>query len=199
MSPNAVGRTGAHRQPQFVGHTRPAFSFDVARNSLKDMGLTNDTTSFSGAATPEPDLRDTNAQDCIASDIALWNLGETEIVRLICVFDDEVNPVYPFVDIPKLIEQAKSQFGDPQHPHRPPFRMGVSTAVEQQPRTETMVLRMVVAVGKVIESLGVNDLSKQLVTSVEMEFYGMSMSSDVKYAELSVMALLVRLLHGQSW
>jgi hypothetical protein len=189
-SPNGTTRSGGRRQLAFVGRTKPAFSFDVARTSMKEMGLSNDTPAFSSPASPEPESRGDQTGSLSASD-PLPALSKDELLTSIAVFREEVDPVYPFVDVDGLIRQVEDLsvvtestrgMTETFHPN----------AYEAYSPRETMVLRVVVAIGQVIQLLGPNDVSQQLVESVEGEIFGIRISSEASYPETAAAALMVR-------
>lgn len=184
--PNAPAPPRARRRPGFVGRTRPAFSFDVASHSLQDMGVSAGTASFSRDETPDASPTPNETQPCLAQD-PLLIMAKHEVLQHVSLFSEEVHPVYPFVNIPALKQQIETVFGTaqnvPQH--------DVQTPALPPNNADTLPLRVIIAIGIVMEAMGATRLSQQLVESVEAEIFGLSITSDAFYTEAIATVLLV--------
>ncbi|XP_044714413.1 fungal specific transcription factor domain-containing protein [Hirsutella rhossiliensis] len=102
QSPSTAQKEAAPKQPQFVGPTRPSFGLLVGERSLTRMGIpTFESPPPSGAQSPAEPLRE------ITSEAEFWHhCTPGEMARLLAVFE-EVESVYPFIDIVELASRAQ--------------------------------------------------------------------------------------------
>ena len=180
---------GGRHGPNFVGRTRPAFSFDVARSSLKNIGIHTDASERSGAATPERDDRRTILRDFDHAEL-LGSLSKDKMLRLINVYEEEVHPVYPFVNMSAITSAVDTLSGKP----RSGFTAGPNEGAKvdgEQNMTDTMLVRVVVAIGNVVESLGANEFSSKLVESVEADLTSL-VNANATYTSVAVLTILVK-------
>ncbi|KAF5563799.1 hypothetical protein FPHYL_4996, partial [Fusarium phyllophilum] len=94
-SPASTHRGEMPKQPQFVGPTRSAFGILVSERSLNRMGVPKfDSMPPSGAQSPiEPALDSIN-------DLSFWHCcTASDITKYLVNFQEEVESVYPFIDI----------------------------------------------------------------------------------------------------
>lgn len=111
-----IRRDTKAKQPDFVGPTRSAFGFHVAESSLARMGIaTSQGRSTSRSPTPcTRDVTPTQSSQCRSSytpvgtgvDVLL-GFSETEIIRLLGMYQDEVLSVHPILDIEHLISSLR--------------------------------------------------------------------------------------------
>ncbi|KAH9206657.1 hypothetical protein DL95DRAFT_438864 [Leptodontidium sp. 2 PMI_412] len=179
------------KEPQFVGPTRSAFSFNIAQTALTHMGISTDqhmptahsSTSSSREPTPGPLAECTTAKLCSESD-CLLSFSDSEIARLISVFQDEVVSCYPIIDtdvlalnFPHILELAR-------HPNR-------SEAI--MPKIDSRdihILRMVIATAITTEPQGKRELCARLVAAVEQDVGSISAASEVELKDVQIMAML---------
>ncbi|KAK2676938.1 Zn(2)-C6 fungal-type DNA-binding domain [Fusarium oxysporum f. sp. vasinfectum] len=101
--PDDTHRGEMPKQPQFVGPTRSAFGILVSERSLNRMGVPKfDSMPPSGAQSPiEPVLDSIN-------DLSFWHCcTASDITKYLVNFQEEVESVYPFIDIAEYIAQSK--------------------------------------------------------------------------------------------
>jgi hypothetical protein len=192
LATGADVRTGTNRRRQlpFVGRTRPAFSFDVARTSMREKGLSNDApAAFSTAASPEPDLADT-VPELLHQPDPLLNLSRQEVMDAIETFREEIHPVYPFVNMDEVHKHAECFFAATPQSLRVSYNAATNSLAAWDAQ-QALLLRVVVAVGKVIHSFGANRTSQQLVEFVETEVFGTRISTQATYLETVATALMV--------
>ncbi|KAF5668238.1 hypothetical protein FDENT_11854 [Fusarium denticulatum] len=139
------------REPQFVGPTRSAYSFQIAENSLTGMGIEPNAT---GASTPaespsetEPVVESEHLSPGVEDVEVLASLGIAEVQRLLDVYNEEIQSVYPFIDVNELSTKAVSVFQTP----------GENTLKDVQ------AIKLAVATSVVIEAQGLNNISKKLI------------------------------------
>jgi len=158
-------------RPQYVGHTSSAFSFGVAKSSLRAMGMDSDADNVddgmtSNLTTPSrtarPRERASNSIDAMAF------VSITEANRLVDVYEEEVGTLYPFLDINEIKLYASRHYASV----RPVSDQAVSVSrSSEEERTleayDLHLLRMVMAITSVIEGRGHSDLSIRLVDEVQ--------------------------------
>ena len=104
------------KHPFFRGPTSTAFSLDVAKKTLHNMGYqglvdetvgTHDPTpAASPPPTSNPSLHLSNLLENPSRD-PLWTFSKEEMVRLCRLYEEEVGVMYPFVDIEMVIAHGR--------------------------------------------------------------------------------------------
>lgn len=181
------GRRPPGRQPDFIGPTRPDVGLDVSEYLPGDESSSGCEHDVSGSSAMPNNRHLNHLSDAPTLTDPLCLFKKAEILELIDVFDEDVQTVYPFVDIQGLVDLVNNQFEiwcrkklTPGHHHEPEVH-----------KMEFAVLKMVVAIGKILKLLGKSYGSRLLVESVEKEIFGISISSDVVYEELVCSTLMV--------
>ncbi|KID82884.1 Casein kinase II, regulatory subunit [Metarhizium guizhouense ARSEF 977] len=160
-SPSNTSKDNVPKHPQFVGPTRPSYGLVIAERSLTRMGIpASPSPSPSGAPSPaEPEQAE-------ATDVEFWaECSPEEMARLLAVFEEEVESVYPFINILELAarsEQILRVIRDPslldeapRDVHEPPLTW-----------TDVRLAKLAVATGIAIEAHGKNDLCAAIAESV---------------------------------
>ncbi|KAG8411021.1 hypothetical protein J3459_022531 [Metarhizium acridum] len=160
-SPSNTSKDNVPKHPQFVGPTRPSYGLVIAERSLTRMGIpASPSPSPSGAPSPaEPEQAE-------ATDAEFWaECSPEEMARLLAVFEEEVESVYPFINILELAarsEQILRVIRDPslldeapRDVHEPPLTV-----------TDVRLAKLAVATGIAIEAHGKNDLCAAIAESV---------------------------------
>ncbi|KAF4440938.1 hypothetical protein F53441_12157 [Fusarium austroafricanum] len=166
------------REPQFVGPTRSAYGFQIAENSLMGMGIeqqvaTNTSTPAMSPSETEPVVQDECESPGIQVEI-LPSLGVAEVQRLLDVYNEEIQSVYPFIDVNELSEKALSVVESPLE----------STSKDVQ------TIKLAVATSVAIEAQGLNNISKRLIDDVEPVICRVSGEAFVDLQELQLMIML---------
>jgi hypothetical protein len=178
-------------QPQFVGATRPAFDLNVARSSMNNMGIPTDLPSGSATDDPVATLRK-EPLELRSLFQPLRNYGKEKILALVEVFQEELNPVYPYVNIPDLISLVHhlfERYGD----------NGLNNVQEPDDnqdavgQLEFMVFITFIACAIAVDSLGRNKLSQQLVNSAQKFLFDDVGSGRATYEEILISVTVVRL------
>lgn len=184
-------------QPLFVGHTRSQYSLDVAKTSLVEKGLSSDAalqSSIIPSALPSPraqspelavDEAQTGTSDGTGD--PLLSFSRTEIARLIGVFQEEVEAIYPFVNGGQLTDRLGEILGrlkDDSHD-------GTVGRMDQATLGDIRILKTIVAVAVVIEAHGRNDLSKRLIDSSGQNVARITESPSIDMRDLQSLAILV--------
>ncbi|KAF3356367.1 hypothetical protein VdG1_03878 [Verticillium dahliae VDG1] len=191
---SAHARASRHKsaepmQPHFVGPTRPAFSLRIAEISLTRMGIGSnealppsapDSRAGSpGPSSPEPQMA---SQVGLGYD-PLLTFAPGEILRLLDVFQEEVESVYPFIEVARLAAgalQVLTFLRNPEEDMAPSMRRAL--------QKDMRLMKVAIATGIVIEAHGRNDASTLLTDSVEAEIsYASRLNVDLKEVQLCTM------------
>jgi hypothetical protein len=183
-------------QPHFVGPTRSAFSLRIAESSLTRMGIGSSEvpppsapesrTGSPGPSLPEPPP----AAPSESGPDPLLSFPAAEIVRLLDVFQEEVESVYPFIETSELAPNF-TQILDIVYG---PQTDTTSPQVRKSRQKDLRIIKVAVATAIVIEAHGRNDDSARLVDSVESEI-SVASRVDVDLKEVQLNTMLVGLLN----
>ncbi|OIW24790.1 hypothetical protein CONLIGDRAFT_106772 [Coniochaeta ligniaria NRRL 30616] len=167
-------RSSGPREPQFVGPTRSAFSFRIAETSLSRMGVAADlgpppSAPESAAGSPrrpcselDPGLGSALLRADSDFD-PLLSFSPHEILRLLDVFQEEVDSVYPFLQINELAANIPQILDFVRHPEAGTSQPHINEARQK----DAHILKVAIATAIVIEAHGRNAQSTELVDSVE--------------------------------
>lgn len=177
---------GVPKQPQFVGPTRSAFSIAIGEEALTQRGIPEfDPPPPSGVQSPVGSPK----QGPTTLDAAFWQrCGTDEIVRLITVFQEEVESVYPCTDTDYLAGAASDivTWG------RAPEDADPSTLTPLETLTfkDFQIAKVAIATAIVIEAHGKTENSTMMVDSVERNVSRiLKPASDLK--DLQLLTILV--------
>lgn len=169
------------QQPQFMGPTRPAFGLVMGERVLTRMGIpVCDSVPHSGAQSPT-----TSSHDPTGSAVAreYWaSCGPDEVRRLLEVWHDEVEMVYPFIDLRDQVSQSPELLE----------RFRIATKMENQhfgvDTRDIDLFKVAISTANVCDSGGKNDLSIAIVESVESNISRLSKSNtNLKSIQLLMM------------
>ncbi|OAA74151.1 Casein kinase II, regulatory subunit [Cordyceps fumosorosea ARSEF 2679] len=186
-SPSSVTRDAVPKHPQFVGPTRAAYGLMIAERSLTRMGIPDSPSSPSGSgpSSPEaqPPLPPTPQQlqkhqqrqstdlavPTAPPDVEFWaQCTPAEAARLMGVFEEEVESVYPYIDILELAARSEQILRILRQPEllEDEALAGSSTG---RPLTVTDIdlAKVAIAVGVATEARGKNDLCVAIAASIE--------------------------------
>lgn len=151
----------------FQGPTTSAFSFDLAKSSLRQRGIveragTGDvgdmTREPSPLASPSAHIAETNRK----SIDPLWALPGTEALRLCRVYEEEMGIMYPVLELSELLNQVRLLYG----------LTGHEASSAQPDRTAELdpqdvhILRLVFACALTAEASGRSDQALALFDTV---------------------------------
>lgn len=191
-APATNRQTGEPKEPYFVGHTKPAFSFHIAKTSLSRMGIATDSplppsdpeslAASPRGPTPEPEAWPTETYletDCLLS------FSVEEVVRLIEVFQEEVESMYPLLSSAELAANAQSIMKFVRDPSEAAIS-GAKVGIR-----DVQTLKMAISTAIVIEARCKNDLSTKMVDSVEERVCRISGYPLLGLKELQLWTMLV--------
>lgn len=179
QSPAGAGgpsKDAVPKHPQFVGPTRPAYGLMIAERSLTRMGIPDSPSSPSGGSGPaSPDASaqhivvDPAGAVAVAVDVAFWaQCSPAEAARLMGVFEEEAESVYPYTDILELAARSEQILRIIRQPEllEEEALAGSSTG-RALTATDIDLAKIAVAIGVAIEARGKNDLCAAIAASVE--------------------------------
>ncbi|KAM3503595.1 hypothetical protein MY11210_008657 [Beauveria gryllotalpidicola] len=175
---SVVNKDAVPKDPQFIGPTRPAYGLMIAERSLTRMGIPDSPSSPSGSGptSPEP-LQSTSADlstasaaaAAVATDVEFWaQCSPAEAARLMGVFEEEAESVYPYIDILELAARSEQILRIIRRPEllEDEALAGASTG-RALTATDIDLAKIAVAIGIAIEARGKNDLCAAIAASVE--------------------------------
>ena len=159
------------KHTSFHGPTSSAFSLDVAKNTLQNMGypglsvdegiITRDPTPVASPPEIQPSpFVNLNSQ---ARD-PIWNFSKEEMIRLCRVYEEEMGTMYPVLNIEQLIIHGSNlyQFID--------AALRTSLASTNTPKgvvdEESCILKLVLACATLVEGSGQSEVAYRLFESV---------------------------------
>jgi hypothetical protein len=159
------------KHPAFRGPTSSAFSLDVAKNTLHNMGYqgmgvdegmnTTDATPIgSPPSIPQPPITSTGGP----GRDPIWALSKEEMVRLCRVYEEEMGLMYPILNIEQLIIHGTNLYDFV----GAALRTGIASAHDPKGvhDEQSLVLKMVLAIANVVEGNGQSEIGYRLFESV---------------------------------
>lgn len=153
--------------PRFQGPTSSAFSFDVAKNTLQNMGYPGLETGEDGNGiqddTPagSPPTRRAVLPSHPFKD-PLWAITKEEALRLCVVYEDEVCIMYPFLDMNWVVQVVNTQYGFMEESSP---KNGKNLNIEPAspvPEQDLDILKMALAIASAIECSGQSEFANRL-------------------------------------
>ncbi|KAF5632717.1 hypothetical protein F52700_6254 [Fusarium sp. NRRL 52700] len=175
-SPASTHRGEMPKQPQFVGPTRSAFGILVSERSLNRMGVPKfDSMPPSGAQSPvEPVLDSIN-------DLSFWHCcTASDITKYLVNFQEEVESVYPFIDIAEYIAQSKE------------ILQAIRGGFEDEGRVsgkDIDIAKVAISTGILLEEPSKLELATAIVDSVQTNVSSI-LSPQVDLKEVQLLAML---------
>ena len=198
--PNASSPSQAHgSQPRFQGPTSAAFSFDVARSSLQNMGIAAPEIQEDGVFNDDgmvPRGSPRQLQAPIASMTVhpnkdpLWKIGKDEAIRLCRVYEEEMGIMYPIIDMERIITHAKKLFTFTEAAARTGLMNPTMSGPDRIANNDVNILKMVLAIALIVEGEGQSDLGRMLYDSCREAFEG-QLSGPVEIKGLILLVLVV--------
>ncbi|KAI1748867.1 fungal-specific transcription factor domain-containing protein [Xylaria castorea] len=187
------------QRPLFVGHTQSAFSLDAAKTSLSLMGIppdaidpTNGSQSLTPSREPTPERSPTinlapNTLPSIQD--PLLSLTLPEVRRLITVYHEEIEALYPFIDSDELVAVADTKMKELAR------QMGIigsdpELMPDMSEDKDVNILKIAIAIAVVIEAKGKNLLSSKIIDSTDKKAAQVTRSSDIDLRDLQWLMLM---------
>ncbi|KAM0186341.1 hypothetical protein ACHAPI_011762 [Fusarium lateritium] len=172
------------KEPQFVGPTRSAFGILVSERSLNRMGVPRfDSMPPSGVQSPTEEP----ANGRRITDLGFWDCcTDSDVTKYLVSFREEVESVYPFIDIGEYIALSKEILQTIQGKELP---CGDNGSASMLCSNDIALARVAVAIGILLEDPGDIDLSIALVGSVEATVSSI-LSPQVDLKEVQLLTML---------
>jgi hypothetical protein len=185
------------KHTSFRGPTSSAFSLDMAKNTLHNMGYQglNDEGVITSDATPiasppgiqPPPLVNVNGNPCRDP---IWTFSKEEIIRLCRVYEEEMGLMYPVVNIEQVITHGTNlyEFIDAA------LRTGLANATAPGKGIndeQSCVLKMVLASATVTEGSGQSEIGSRLFESVRVVADRLLHSQVIEVKSLPFLVLVV--------
>lgn len=164
------------RHPRFHGPTSSAFNFDVARSSLRDMGITpaedglqDDLTTAQAtpAASPAPQPSGSVLPPIHSTKDPIWAIKREDALRLCRVYEEEIGIMYPIMNIEKVTHQTSLLYTFMEAATRTGFAQRALPGTDGLQDDDTNLLKMILATTLVVEGGGQSELGQQLYLSVK--------------------------------
>lgn len=195
-APVTGSSTAARPYPRYLGPMSNAFSLDVARSSLQTMGIASvDGDGREILHTPEPIATEKSPhaasrepEDSMSD--PLLTMSREECYRLCRIYEEEVWIMYPLCDAEAILAKAHQLFNLLESTDRTGNKVQFPSEGIGLYDDDMCILRMITAIGLVIERNGYSDLGGRLFCGVkEIVKLKMWESSDISTAVL--LALIV--------
>ncbi|CAI0642855.1 unnamed protein product [Colletotrichum noveboracense] len=179
------------KQPQFVGPTRSAFSLKVAETSLTRMGISAQTPLPSGvceslAPTRYPTPEQSEPALSVPGTDVLLTMPLDEVVRLLEVFQEEVETVYPFLDTGELVSKAAEiRCFIEDSPDRPATAGPPAVDIK-----DVILAKVAIATSIVVEAHGKNHASNKLVEPLKHLIYQLSIDAQADLKVIQIMTMI---------
>ncbi|KAH7113326.1 fungal-specific transcription factor domain-containing protein [Dendryphion nanum] len=184
-------RVGPPKQPQFVGPTRSAFSFGIAKSALNRMGIPTEehmptcqsSDASSREATPQH-VPEAVVETVLTKSDCLLQFSNDEISQFIAVYHEEVVSCQPIIDTRILM-------------HNYPHILDLLRSLDQSTvdsskigKKDIHMLKVVAATAITHEATGDRELCDRLIASVEHDVGKISSHSAVELKDIQIMAML---------
>ncbi|KAL4952742.1 hypothetical protein BDW69DRAFT_17254 [Aspergillus filifer] len=177
MSGAVIGRVEGNPRPRrismaakeltFQGPTTSAFSFDLAKSSLRERGIEVERNLHDDEMTREPSPLPTPPSppsgSCQLGD-PLWSISKTEALRLCRVYEEEMGAMYPVVELEELLHNVEVLYGPTEAGIWPRAPGLVSDGGLDS--DDVNILRLVFACALTAEASGSSELAMSLFDTV---------------------------------
>ncbi|KAJ9217863.1 transcriptional regulator family: Fungal Specific TF [Paecilomyces variotii] len=160
------------KPPHFRGPTSSAFNFDVAKSSLRTMGITqledahDDTAHATPAGSPPQQLPAAPVFSVHPSKDPIWIIKREEAIRLCRVYEEEVGIMYPLINIEKVIQQTNLLYTFLEAATRTGFAERGLPGSDCLQDDDTTILKFILATTMIVEGNGENELGRRLFDSI---------------------------------
>lgn len=171
------------KEVQFVGTTRPAFALNVAKATLSVVDEPSDDSGSEAEGLRAPSIQSPEVSHSSAQD-PLLGMTLSAMYRLLDIFRDEIEPIYPLLDTVNLRSRAAEMIQQ----FRDEFSLKFDGRLSQK---DIHLLKIVLAAALVLENQGKTELSAQLIASFEDDALRITSPSDVDLQEAQIFAIMV--------
>ncbi|KAJ5495676.1 hypothetical protein N7539_000792 [Penicillium diatomitis] len=173
--PSSALSKSRSQHPRFHGPTSSAFNFDVAKNSLQNMGINPaddgvadgmTTANATPMESPPPHMGQLVTTVHPTKD-PIWTIHRDEAVRLCQVYEEEIGMMYPIVDIKTVLTQANLLYTFMEAATRTGFAQRGLPGSDGLQDDSTVILKLILAITLTVEGGGQSDLGQRLYLSVK--------------------------------
>lgn len=198
------------RAPTFRGPMSNSYSFDVAKSSLHTMGIspepqiqdedrpdTDDPTPMTSpripntSGLPVPTFMSRPRGTQRPDKDPIWSVSETEALRLVKVYEDEMHEMYPLVSLPQLRMHIKSVYRVMGAFLKHSFVMLDMPGADAISDEDTNVLKLVLAVSLTAEGKGESEIGRRLFECVQPHVDALLLG-DAGVKAIRILVLVVR-------
>ena len=179
-------RADTPKQPQFVGPTRSAYSFEVGERSLTDMGI----PSFDLPPPSRPQSLVGSPRESSSGGDFWKRCTASEVARLLEVFEEEIESVYPCIDSQALAASASQILEYGRLEERGCEAVGLTGGVQNFGLKDFQIAKAAIATAIVIEGHGSNEDSQMLAESVK-DGVSWVRNTEVDLKDIQLLATLV--------
>ncbi|KAL1872191.1 hypothetical protein Plec18167_006794 [Paecilomyces lecythidis] len=160
------------RPPHFRGPTSSAFNFDVAKSSLRTMGITqledahDDTAHATPTGSPPQQLLAGPVSLIHPSKDPIWIIKREEAIRLCRVYEEEVGIMYPLFNIEKVMQQINLLYTFLEAATRTGFAQRGLPGSDGLQDDDTTILKLILATTLIVEGNGENELGRRLFDNI---------------------------------
>ena len=177
-SPASSKREGVPKAPQFVGPTRSAFGIIIGERSLTRMGIpTYESMPPGGAHSP--------TNEALSPEDYWQSITAAEVARLLTVFQEEVESIYPILDIGEQAARADQIL----HVIRHGASLHNARDSDLSPK-DVDIVKVAMATAIVLETHGKTELSTMIVQTVENNVQVIA-RPEVDLKEIQLISMLV--------
>lgn len=155
--------------PQFHGPTSSTYGFDVAKSSLKTMGITQPveegplSRERSQAASPVHHPPPHQNKDPI------WLLDEAEAMRLLRIYDEEIHCMYPVIEVDRMVSHIRTLMRFLNSAKTNGFALMGMPGEDAINDDQTTLLKLVLAIALTVEGHGHSELGRKLFESARTQ------------------------------
>ncbi|KAI5289760.1 hypothetical protein KEM54_003267 [Ascosphaera aggregata] len=162
------------KKPRFHGPTSNAFNLDVARTSLQSMGIA------SGGDINQPQELETVPKPPLLTLLPpfphllahptkdpLWSVNRQEALRLLASYDEQVNMMYPLLDLQKFTDHINLIYTFLESAEKAGLTMRYLPGSDKLDDDDTCILKMVFAVTLMIENHGESPLARRFYAAIK--------------------------------
>ena len=183
----------------FHGPTSSAFSLDVAKNTLQNMGyqglgvdegmITQDPTPAASPKTQPPPLVHSNGNQLKDP---IWAFSKEEMIRLCRVYEEEIGIMYPILSIEQIIIHGSNLYDFVGAAFQIPLaRTPGKSVIEDE---ESCILKLVLACATLVESSGQSEVAYRLFESIREAADRTLHSEVIRIKSLPFLTLVVSFL-----
>lgn len=174
-----------------------SYSFDIARSSLQSMGITSEDGMDASAIQQEHGVgsnnfaADQNTYQLHHTSQPIASISREEGLRLINVYESDMGVMFPIIDIVRIVQYATLFMGIGDHLRKSGDSVKSSQGIDFSADDEDLnVLKIVLAIGLVIDAGGYSDLAKRLFDTTA-KHKGNSFESEATMGSITIMTLSV--------